>query len=85
MFVVPRAHIYSGETVPDDHNLGQTDAIVMNVMDGYLRKGYCLRVNSFYNSVNLTKEMVKGKAYVGSARCFLRKSRCKVTKYNLLL
>ena len=45
--IVLRARIYSGESFPDKHNLGQTGAVVINLMDGPLQKGCCLFVDNY--------------------------------------
>ena len=45
--LVLKASIYSGEGFPDDHALGQSGAIVVNLMDGLLQKGYRLFVDNY--------------------------------------
>ena len=34
-------------SVPDKHDLGQTGAVVINLMDGLLQKGYRLFVDNY--------------------------------------
>ena len=62
--IVLRSRIYSGESVADKHDLGQTGAVVINLMDGLLLKGYRLFVDNYYNSFELARHMIKEKAYI---------------------
>ena len=56
--IVLKVKIYSGETTLDKHLLGQTGAIVLDLMEKFLGKGYHLYTDSFYNSFELTKHMI---------------------------
>ena len=40
--IVMNVKIYSGEPTPDIHSLGQTGAIVLNLVEKFLGKGYQL-------------------------------------------
>ena len=42
--------IYSGKPTPDIHSLSQTGAIILNLMENFLSKGYLLYTDNFYNS-----------------------------------
>ena len=47
--------ICSGEPTPNIHLLGQTGAIVFNIIENFLGKSYQLYTNNFYNSFELAK------------------------------
>ena len=55
--VVLRAKIYSGESTPDIHSLGQTAAIVLELIGKFLGQGHCVYTDNFYNSFELAKHM----------------------------
>lgn len=57
--LVPNVEIYGGQGFNDEHNLGQTGAIVLKLMKLYLNKGYYLFMDNFYNSVSLTEYLSK--------------------------
>ena len=50
-----------GEPTPDIYSLGQTGAIILNLMENFLGKGYQLYSNNFYNSFELAKYMLTQK------------------------
>ena len=82
--LVLKVHIYSGESVPDEHNLGQTGAIVLNLMEGLLQKGYRLYVDNYYNSFELAKHLIKEKTYIcGTLRSDRTSNPVAVTKAKL--
>ena len=82
--IVLRARIYSGESVPDKHDLGQTGAVVINLMDGLLQKGYRLFVDNYYNSFELARHMIKEKTYIcGTLRSDRTSNPLAVTKAKL--
>lgn len=62
--LVLKARIYSRESVPDEHGFGQSGAVVINLMEGLLKKGYRLFVDNYYNSFELTKQFIKEKTYI---------------------
>ena len=62
--IVLKVKIYSGETTLDKHLLGQTGAIVLDLMEKFLGKGYHLYTDSFYNSFELTKHVINQKTYL---------------------
>jgi hypothetical protein len=62
--MILRAMIYSGEAFEDVNQLGQTAAIVHNLMDGYLDKGHILFTDNYYNSVALTENMTERSTYI---------------------
>ncbi|XP_065663012.1 piggyBac transposable element-derived protein 4-like [Hydra vulgaris] len=47
--IVLKVKIYSGETTLGKHLLGQTGAIVLDLMEKFLGKGYHLYTDNFYN------------------------------------
>ena len=57
--LVLKVSIYSGESVPDEHDLGQSGAVVIDLMKGLLKKGHRLFVDNYYNSFELTKTVDK--------------------------
>ena len=57
--LILRSFIYSGLKYPDIHDLGQTGAIVLKLMDDFLGKGYTAFADNYYNSVKLTNFMSK--------------------------
>ena len=58
-----RSFIYSLPN-PGTHDLGQTDAIVLKLMEDFLRKGCSVFADNFYNSVKLAKHLSKQKTYI---------------------
>ena len=82
--LVLKVRIYSGESVPDDFGLGQSGAIVINLMDGLLDKGYRLFVDNYYNSFELAQQLIKEKTYIcGTLRSDRTSNPLDVTKAKL--
>lgn len=82
--LVLRARIYSGEAVDDDYDLGQTGAVVINLMEGLLGKGYRLFMDNYYNSFGLAKHMLEEKTYIcGTLRSDRTANPVAVTKAKL--
>ena len=82
--IVLKVKIYSGETTLDKHLLGQTGAIVLDLMEKFLGKGYHLYTDSFYNSFELTKHMINQKTYIcGTLRTDRKSNPKECTKAKL--
>ena len=62
--LILRSFIYSGLPYPDIHDLGQTGAIVLKLMEDFLGKGYTVFADNYYNSVKLTNFMSKKQTYI---------------------
>ena len=62
--MVLKIHIYAGKSVPDPENLGQSGAVVVHLMEGFLDKGHILYADNYYNSVALTNFMTTKKTYI---------------------
>ena len=62
--LVLRSFIYSGLPYPDIHDLGQTGAVVLKLMEDFLGKGYTVFADNYYNSVKLTNFMSKKQTYI---------------------
>ena len=62
--LILRSVIYSGVSFPDPLDLGQTAAIVLQLMSNYLGKGYTVYTDNYYNSVKLTKKLTSNKTYI---------------------
>ena len=54
--LVLKIRIYSGVSFSDVDNLGQSAAIVSELLEGYLDKGHIVYTNNYYNSVKLVKK-----------------------------
>ena len=68
-------------SVPDKHDLGQTGAVVINLMDGLLQKGHRLFVDNYFNSFELARYMIKEKTYIcGTLRSDRTSNSLAVTK-----
>ncbi|XP_065658284.1 piggyBac transposable element-derived protein 4-like [Hydra vulgaris] len=59
-----KVKIYSGETILGKHLLGQTGAIVVDLKQKFLGKGYHLYTDNFNNSFELTKHIINQKTYI---------------------
>ena len=59
-----RSFIYSGLPYPDIHDLAQTRAIVLKLMEDFFGKGYTVFADNYYNSVKLTNFMSKKQTYI---------------------
>jgi len=85
--LVLKIRIYSGESVPDDHGLGQSGAIVIDLMEGLLGllgKGNRLYVNNYYNSFKLSKLMLEEETHIcGTLRLDRTSNPVAVTKAKL--
>ena len=82
--IVLKVKIYSGETTLDKHLLGQTGAIVLDLTEKFLGKGYHLYTDSFYNSFELTKHMINQKTYIcGTLRTDRKSNPKECTKAKL--
>ena len=76
--------IFSGESTPDIHSLGQTGAIVLNLMENFLGKGYQLYTDNFYNSFELAKYMLtQNTCMYGTLRSDRKSNLKEVTKAKL--
>ena len=64
----------------DNHDLGQTGAIVLKLMEDFLGKGYSVLADNFYNSVKLAKHLSKQKTYI----CGTLRSDCKGNPRNIV-
>ena len=62
--LILRSFIYSGLPYPDIHDLGQTGAIVLKLMEDFLGKGYTVFADNYYNSVKLTSFMSKNQTFI---------------------
>lgn len=82
--IVLKAIIYSGQPTPDPHSLGQTGAIVLELMKDFLGKGYCLFTDNFYNSFELAKHMIENETYIcGTLRSNRKSNPKEVVKAKL--
>ena len=59
--VVMKVRVYSRESVVDPNLLGQTGAVVLDLMEQFLDQGYCLYTDDYYNSFELSKHLIKKK------------------------
>ena len=83
-WLILRSFIYSGLPYPDTHDLGQTGAIVLKLIEDFLGRGYSVFANIFYNSVKLAKHLSKQKAYICGTLRGDRKGNSKdILKNNL--
>ena len=55
--IILRSVIYSGIPFPDPHGYGQTAAIVINLMDNYLGKGYTVYTDNYYSPVEMEVDL----------------------------
>ena len=62
--IILRTSIYSGVSFPDPHDLGQTGAIVMNLLTDFIGKRYTVYVDNYYNFVQLTQQLSSNKIYI---------------------
>ena len=53
---------------PDTHDLEQTGATVLKLMEDFLGKGYSVFSDNFYNSVKYIKHLSKQKTYICETR-----------------
>ena len=82
--VVMKVRVYSGESVVDSNSLGQTGAVVLDLMEQFLDQGYCLYTDNYYNSFELSKHLVKKKTYnCGTLRSDCKSNHQEVTKSKL--
>ncbi|XP_047144699.1 piggyBac transposable element-derived protein 4-like [Hydra vulgaris] len=82
--IVLKVKIYSGETTLDKNLLGQTGAIVLDLMEKFLEKGYHLYTDNFYNSFVLTKPMISQNTYIcGTLRTDRKSNPKECTKAKL--
>ena len=70
--LVLTAEVYGGQGFIDEHNLGQTAAVVLKLMNPFLNKGYHVFTENYYNSVALTEFLSKQGMYLTGT---LRKDR----------
>ncbi|XP_065647188.1 piggyBac transposable element-derived protein 4-like [Hydra vulgaris] len=75
--IVLKVKIYSGETTLSKHLLGQTGAIVLDLMEKLMGKEYHPSTDNFYNSFELTKHMIKQQTYTCGTLRTDRKSNLK--------
>ena len=82
--IVLKVKIYSGETTLDKHFLGQTSAIVLDLIEKFLGKIYYPYTDGFYNSFELTKHMINQKTYIcGTLRTDRKSNPKEYTKAKL--
>ena len=70
--LVLTVEVYDGQGFNDEHNLGQTAAVVLKLMNPFLNKGYHVFTDNYYNSVALTEFLSKQGMYLTGT---LRKDR----------
>ena len=80
--LVLKIRIYSGVSFSDVNNLGQSAAVVIELLEGYLDKGHIVYTDNYYNSVKLVKKMTGRSTYICGTLRFDRKENPKdlVTK-----
>ena len=61
--VIMKVRVYSSESVVDPNLLGQTGAVVLDLMEQFIDQGYCLYTDNYYNSFELSKRLIKKKTY----------------------
>ena len=82
--VVVKVRVYSGESVVDPDSIGQTGAVVLDLMEQFLDQGYCLDTDNYYNSFELSKHLIKKKTYnCGTLRSDCKSNPKEVTKSKL--
>ncbi|XP_065662617.1 piggyBac transposable element-derived protein 4-like [Hydra vulgaris] len=82
--LVLKVKIYFGETTLGKHLFDQTGAIVLDLMEKFLGKGYHLYTDNFYNSFELTKHMINQKTYIcGTLRTDRKSNPKECTKAKL--
>ena len=73
--------VYSGESVVDPNSLGQTGAVVLDLMEQFLDQGYCLYTDNYYNSF---EHLIKKKTCnCGTLRSDRKSNPKEVTKSKL--
>ena len=82
--VVMKVRVYSNESVVDPNSLGQTGAVVLDLMEQFLDQGYCLYTDNYYNSSELSKHLIKKKTYnCGTLRSDRKSNPKELTKSKL--
>ena len=62
--LILQSMIYSGIPYADPHNLGQTGALGLTLMNDFFRKGYTVYADNLCNSVNLIKHISSNDTYI---------------------
>lgn len=75
--LVLRIRVYTGTAIDDDMNMGQSGAIVMKLLDGFLDKGHVVFTDNYYNSVGLVKRLTNRSTYICGTLRFDRKENPK--------
>lgn len=75
--LVVRASIYTGTPYDDPEELGQTGATVLHLMEDFVKKGYAVYCDNYYNSVPLTESLTAKKTNICGT---LRKGRKHLPK-----
>ena len=82
--MILRSFICSGIPYPDEHNLGQTGAITINLMEHFLGKVCKVYTDNYYNPVKLTEFMSATHTYVtGTLNKYRKKNPPMVIKSKL--
>ena len=75
--VVIKVRVYSGESVVDPNSLGQTGAVVLDLVEQFLDQEYCLYTDNYYNSFEFSKHLIKKKTCNCGTLISDGKSNCK--------
>ena len=82
--VVMKVRVYSGESVVDPNSLGQTRAVVLDLMEQFLDQRYCLYTDNYYSYFELFKHLIKKKTHnCGTLRSDRKSNPKEVTKSKL--
>lgn len=86
--IVLKIQIYAGKsstTIPTEQGTSITAQVVLDLMDGFLNKGYILYTDNFYNSVSLTKTLTSQSTYLcGTLRSNRKENPKEVVKQKLM-
>lgn len=81
---VLKIFIYKGSASSELSGTGHTEKVVLALMMDYLNNGHSLFMDSFYNSVSLTKQLLEKKTYVtGTLRLNRKGNPTEVVKKKL--
>lgn len=86
--IVLKIQIYAGKsaaTITTEQGTSITAKVVLDLMDGFLNKGYILYADNFYNSVSLTKTLTAQSTYLcGTLRSNRKENPKEVVKQKLM-
>lgn len=86
--IVLKIQIYAGKsvtTITTEQGTSITAQVVMELMEGFLDKGYILYADNFYNSVSLTKTLTARSTYLcGTLRKNRKENPKEVVKQKLM-